>query len=92
MAHLIKGKKGLAARIGRIRGQLNAVDRALSNNEDCYVVLQTVAACHGALNSLMALILEEHIRSHLLDTKPGKAADRRRAARELIEIVNAFMR
>jgi len=92
MSHAIKDKKGLVARIGRIRGQLNAVERALIDDEDCFVVLQTVAACHGALNSLMARILEDHIRSHLIDASPGKASERRRAAREVIDIVNAFLR
>src|ERR1700730_1856466 len=72
MSHKIKGKKDLIARIGRIRGQLNAVERALIEDKDCFQILQTVAACHGALNGLMAQILESHIRSHLLDTNPGR--------------------
>ena len=92
MSHTIKNKKRLIERIGRIRGQLNAVERALVEERDCFLVLQTVAACHGALNSLMAQILEGHIRTHLLDTTPGKTAERRRAAREVIDIINAFLR
>ena len=92
MSHTIKDKKKLIARIGRIRGQLNGVERALTEEKDCYLILQTVAACHGALNSLMGQILEGHIRSHLLDTGPGKGAGRRRAAREVIDIINAFLR
>ncbi len=92
MSHKIKGKKDLIARIGRIRGQLNAVERALIEDKDCFQILQTVAACHGALNGLMAQILESHIRSHLLDTNPGRVAERRRAAREVIDITNAFLR
>ena len=91
MSHTIAKRNKLIARIGRIRGQLNAVERALAEEKDCYLILQTVAACHGALNALMARILEDHIRVHLLGPTPDRAA-RRRAAREVIEITNAFLR
>ncbi|HTR04016.1 MAG TPA: metal/formaldehyde-sensitive transcriptional repressor [Thermoanaerobaculia bacterium] len=92
MAHTIKDKKHLVARISRIRGQLNAIDRALQEEEDCYRILQTTAACHGALNSLMVEILESHIRHHLLGPESARVAERRKAAREVITIINAFLR
>ena len=92
MAHVIQNKQKLVARIGRIRGQLNGVERALIDDQDCFAILQTIAACHGALNSLMARVLEDHIQSHLIESGPGKSADRRKAAREVIAIINAFMR
>ena len=92
MADTIDDKDKLIARIGRIRGQLNGVERALNQEEDCFLILQTVAACHGALNSLMAQILEGHIRSHLIEGAPEKAGARRKAAREVIDIIKAFLR
>ena len=92
MAHTIKDKKRVTARIGRIRGQLNAIERAVLAEKDCFQILQTAAACRGALSGLMAEILEGHIRYHLLDPGPTARADRRRAAREVIEIANAFLR
>jgi DNA-binding FrmR family transcriptional regulator len=92
MAHTVKDKKKVTARIGRIRGQLNAVERAVLEEKDCYLILQTTAACRGALNSLMAEILEGHIRHHLVDPGPSRGADRRKAAREVIAIVNSFLR
>jgi len=92
MAHTIKDTKRLSARISRIRGQLNAIDRALRDEKDCYLILQTTAACHGALNSLMVEILESHIRHHLLEPESARVAERRKAARELITIINAFLR
>jgi FrmR/RcnR family transcriptional regulator, repressor of frmRAB operon len=85
-------KEKLIARIGRIRGQLNGIERALAEEQDCFVILHTVASCHGALNSLMARILEGHIRSHLIDEEAGSMAQRRKAAREVIQIINAFLR
>ncbi len=92
MAHALKDKKRLAARISRIRGQLNAIDRAVREEKDCYRILQTTAACHGALNSLMVEILESHIRHHLLEPDAARVAERRKAAREVIQIINAFLR
>jgi len=92
MAHTIQDKKRVAARISRIRGQLNAIDRAIRDDLDCFQILQTTAACHGALNSLMVEILEGHIRYHLLEPGRDSRAERRKAAREVIDIVNAFMR
>jgi len=92
MAHTIKDKKRVTARIRRIIGQLNGVERAVLQERDCYLILQTTAACHGALNSLMAEILEGHIRYHLIDASAGGRAERRKAAREVIGIINAFLR
>jgi len=92
MAHTIKDKRRLAARISRIRGQLNAIDRAVRADADCFQILQTTAACHGALNSLMVEIFEGHIRYHLLEPGSESRAERRKAAREVIAIVNAYLK
>ena len=92
MSHTIRDKARLLARIGRIRGQLNGIERALLKERDCFLILQTVASCHGALNSLMAQILEGHIRSHLIEAGSGGKAQRRKAAREVIDTINAFLR
>jgi DNA-binding FrmR family transcriptional regulator len=91
MTHTVNDKKKLVSRIGRIRGQLNGIERALIEEKDCYSILQTSMACRGALDSLVAEILEGHIRSHLLESASSKA-DREQVARELIDVVNAFLR
>lgn len=92
MAHTVKDKEKLVARIGRIRGQLNAVERALIQEKDCYQILQTTAACRGAMNSLMAEILEGHIRFHLLEHTANRKKERERAAYEIIDVLNAFLK
>ncbi len=91
MAHTIRDKAKLIARISRIRGQLNGVERSLKEDKDCFSVLQTVAACRGALSGLMAEIVEGHIQFHLADPKVT-AVNRSRAAGELIDVVRAFLR
>ena len=39
MAHTIREKKKLLARVGRIRGQIEAIERALTEEAECSVVL-----------------------------------------------------
>src|SRR5258708_27436892 len=90
MAHLIQNKKKLLARISRIRGQLNGIEKALDADRDCGEVLLTLAACRGALNSLMAEILEDHVRQHVLGAQSTK--DREVAAEELIEVIKRYLK
>lgn len=91
MSHTVKDKKKLVSRIGRIRGQLNGIERALLEEKDCFLILQTSTACRGALNSLITEILEGHIRSHLLEGARSKT-ERDQAAHELIDVVKAFLK
>lgn len=65
MAHTIQNKRGLLTRIRRIKGQSEALERALDQETDCGAVLQQIAAIRGAVNGLMAEVLEGHVREHL---------------------------
>ncbi|MBB3101778.1 metal/formaldehyde-sensitive transcriptional repressor [Azomonas macrocytogenes] len=65
MAHTIKGKKSLLVRVRRIRGQSEALEKALDQEADCAAILQQIAAIRGAVNGLMTEVLEGHIRGHL---------------------------
>lgn len=65
MAHTITGKKQLLTRVRRIKGQAEALERALDAETDCMAILQQIAAVRGAVNGLMAEVLEGHIREHL---------------------------
>ena len=65
MPHTIKGKKQLLTRVRRIKGQAEALERALEQESDCSAVLQQIAAIRGAVNGLMAEVLEGHLREHL---------------------------
>ena len=77
MAHTIKGKKPLLARVRRIKGQAEALERALEQETECAAVLQQIAAIRGAVNGLMAEVLEGHIREHLgaADISPAQRQD-----------------
>lgn len=65
MAHTITGKKRLLARVRRIQGQASALEKALANETECVAVLQQIAAIRGAVNGLMAEVLEGHLREHI---------------------------
>ena len=92
MGHTIKDKTKLLARIRRIRGQAEAVERALEAERGCTDVLMLVASMRGAINGLTAELMEDHIRHHVVDPAHEPDADRARGATELIEVVRTYLR
>lgn len=92
MAHTVREKKKLLDRIRRIRGQLNGLEKALEDGKPCGQVLLTLAACRGAMNSLMAEILEGHVREHVLQQATPPDAGSLEAADELVEVIKRYLR
>lgn len=92
MAHTTKDRARLLIRVRRIRGQVEAIERALGEEHECADVLQLVAGCRGALNGLMAELVEGHIWFHVLDPSRGKDSPQAAAAEELIDIVKAYLK
>jgi len=92
MAHTTRDREKLVLRIKRIRGQLDGIQRMLEAGDDCFAVLQTVAACRGALTGLMTEVIEGHVREHILDPAQEPTAAQRRASEELLEVLRAFLK
>ncbi|HKD67012.1 MAG TPA: metal/formaldehyde-sensitive transcriptional repressor [Candidatus Binataceae bacterium] len=92
MGHTIKEKNKLLARVRRARGQVEAVERAVEAEKGCAAVLQLVVAARGAMNSLMAEIIEDHIREHVVDPARDRNGDRAKGAEELIDVVRAYLK
>lgn len=91
MSHVFKDKPRLLARVRRIRGQVEAVERALEATDgDCLEVLQLVASVRGAVNGLMAELVEGHVGHHVVDAPDEDA--RRQGADELIQILRTYMK
>lgn len=90
MAHTRESKKTMVARVRRIRGQVEAIEKALNADQECSDVLQLIAATRGAINSLMNEVVEGHIRHHVLSPKPATAE--REGAEELIAIVRSYFK
>jgi len=92
MGHTIREKAKLVSRVRRIRGQVEALERALETEAGCAQTLQLIASVRGAINSLMAEIMEDHIRLHVVDPARERNADRAAAADELIDVVRAYFK
>ena len=92
MGHTIREKSKLIARVRRIRGQVEAVERALEAETGCADVLQLIASVRGAMNGLMAEVMEDHIRLHVVDPDPAGDPGRARGAQELIEVVRTYLK
>ncbi len=92
MAHLIRDKKKLLNRVHRIRGQLDAIERAIEESRECAPTLQTIAACRGAINGLMVEVLEGHIRLHVVDPDQDQASEQSTAAQELTDVLRSYLR
>jgi DNA-binding FrmR family transcriptional regulator len=90
--HTKREREKLIARVRRIRGQIEAVERAIEDEKGCFEVLQTVTAARGALNSLVAEMIEDHVRFHVLDPDEKIPAKRARAAEELVDVVRAYVK
>ena len=92
MSHTIVSKPKLLARVRRIRGQVEAVERALEAEAGCADVLMLVASVRGAINDLTAELMEEHIRHHVVDPARETDPDRARGTTELIDVVRTYLR
>jgi len=92
MSHTTKDKQKLILRAKRIQGQVEALVRVLSEERDCSEVLQVMSAARGAMNSLMAELLEGHIRSHVLNGRQKPTSQQAMAADEVIEMVKSYLR
>jgi DNA-binding FrmR family transcriptional regulator len=91
MSHLEKEKQKLVARIKRIRGQVDSIERSLSTGDDCADILMLLANVRGGINSLMAEVLEDHIRLHMMNPDKGQIASQE-IAEDLIDLVRAYLK
>ena len=92
MGHTVRDKKKLLNRVRRIRGQIAAVETALEKGQDCTLILMTIAACRGAINSLMAEVIEGHIRFHVVDPNQHPKSLKAKAAQDVIDVVRAYLK
>lgn len=90
MAHTIRDKGKLLARVRRIQGQSAALEKLLDGEEDCAAVLQQIAAIRGAVNGLMAAVMEGHLIDHLvLEEDPQH---RQRDVEAVLQVIRSYLR
>jgi len=90
MSHTTKNKVKTLSRVRRIIGQVEAIERALEGDSECEDILQLVASCRGALNGLMAELIEGHLRFHVLVEGQKTLPSQREAADELMAVVKRY--
>jgi DNA-binding FrmR family transcriptional regulator len=92
MGHTIREKEKLLNRVRRVRGQVEALERAIDEEKGCGDVLHLIVAARGAMNSLMAEIIEDHIRMHVVDPASERNSAKAKGAEELIDVVQAYLK
>jgi FrmR/RcnR family transcriptional regulator, repressor of frmRAB operon len=92
MTHTVRDKQKLLARVRRIRGQVEAIERALDSEAGCERVMHLIAAARGAMSGLMAEVVEDHVRTHLVDSERYPDALNTEAADQLLDVVRAYLK
>jgi len=91
MSHTTRDKEKLLNRVRRIQGQLKAVEKAIEEERECSLVLQTIAAARGAINGLMAEILEGHVR-FLIYSENQTPKSKAESTEEVVEFIRAYVK
>ena len=92
MSHTIREKQKLQARVRRIKGQIEAIERALDSEAGCEQVMHLIAGVRGAIAGLMAEVVEDHVRTHLVDVEKNPNALNAEAAAQLLEVIRAYLK
>lgn len=90
MSHTIHQKDKLIARLRRLRGQLEGVERALEGEAGCGEILRQLASVRGALGGLTTEVMEGHLRHHVMEAETQ--ADRHQGGEELIEVLRTYLK
>jgi DNA-binding FrmR family transcriptional regulator len=92
MGHTARNKNKLLNRVKRIRGQVEAVERALESEQGCTETLQLIAATRGAINGLMLEVIQDHIEEHVASSAITDQSERAQGAAELIEVIRTYLK
>ena len=87
MSHTVRSKIKLLNRVRRIRGQVEAIERALEAEVGCSEVLQRITSCRGAINGLLGEVLQDHVRTHFSSTRANVEA-----SEQLLEVVHSYFK
>jgi DNA-binding FrmR family transcriptional regulator len=92
MGHTIREKTKLLARVRRIRGQVEGLERSLESERGCEEVMQQIVAIRGAMNALMAEVIDDHVRNHIASSAITSSAERAQGADDLIAAVRSYLK
>lgn len=90
MPHTIRDKAKLLARVKRIQGQAAALERQLGEEAECVAVLQQIAAIRGAVNGLMAAVIEGHLTDHVV--KEPEEGRRQQDLDAVLQVIKSYLK
>ena len=79
-------------RVRRLRGQVEAVEAAIEQENDCSDILHRLAACRGAFQALLLEVLDGHIRFHVSDPDQNPTSEKAKATQELIDVLRTYLK
>lgn len=91
MSHTLENASKLITRVRRIKGQAEALERALQGEAECMAILQQIAAIRGAANGLMTEVLEGHLRHHLSNAELSQA-ERDHDLEAVLQVLRSYLK
>ncbi len=88
MPHTAEDKQRAITRLRRIRGQAEALERAVLAGSECGPILQQLAAMRGAVHGLMTNLLDSHVRETLAE----KPAPSQKAVDETLALLRSYLK
>lgn len=88
MPHSPEDKQRAIARLRRIKGQAEALERAVEAGKDCGPILQQLAAMRGAVHGLMVDLMDSHVRETLAP-RAGASAN---AVDETLALLRSYLK
>ncbi len=92
MTHTVREKHKLLARVRRIRGQVEAVERALESEAGGERVMHLLVSTRAAMAGLMAEVVEDHVRTHLVDPEKHPSALDPEGVEQLLSVVRTYLK
>ncbi|MFC6487818.1 metal/formaldehyde-sensitive transcriptional repressor [Nitratireductor sp. GCM10026969] len=92
MTHTIRNKARLLGRVRRLKGQIEAIERALETEVPCGEILNLTASVRGAVTGLTAELLEDHIREHVSNPDKDEDPARAQGAADLISVIRTYLK
>ena len=90
MGHINHDNSKLIARLRRIKRQVEGVERALEADAECVEILRQISSIRGAMTGLTKEVLEEHLRSHVVEATDD--ASREKGAEDMIQILKSYFK
>lgn len=92
MAHAVAEKLKLLNRVRRLRGQIDALERAVDSEQGCSEVMRLLTTARGAINGIMAEVVEDHIEMHMIDSDRKRSRIEQQAAAELLDVLRTYIK